>query len=517
MSDDSTKLTQQADYARILEQVGAAVVSIDQDGQIHHVNQAAVAMFGHTVADMIGNNVSMLMPDQHARNHDRCLNHHMATGEHKIIGKGRQVEGLKADGSVFIMHLSVGKHEYGGETYFTGIVHDLTEQERARKRLLTATSAAQKAHSISKLCGGIAHDFNNYLTVITGNLELLEMKLSDASEHELLIEARKAAESAANLTDQLLGFAQQRVLSVARLSINDAILDLTDQLRQCVGESVTLHTILAPDLWAVSGDLTKIDSSLLNMALNARDAMPDGGRLTIETRNHTLSQAEAEPLKLLAGDYAELIVTDTGRGIDPTHMGQIFDPFFTTKSKPVHQGLGLSTVYGFARQLGGYLRVDSTFDKGAKFSLLLPRVDSKANHAVITERSGDAVKNKPSCILLVEDDDSVRRLTTKRLLSMGHSVIEAANAGEALVLFCDHPEVELLFTDMVMPGNYSGWDLSQQILERSPSLPVIISSGFSQEFNSDGKTVDDGMFILQKPYTTDELADVLSQALQHYH
>lgn len=618
-----------ADHAEILEQVGVAVITINADGLIQHVNCSTSRMFGYAEHQMLQQNVKLLMPDAHAAHHDGYLLHHLRTGEKRIIGKGRYVQAKRADGSLFSIHLSVGRHELNGELFFTGIIHDLTLQHadrdnalrfgriieessneifvfRAdtlkftlvnrgaqenlgyepeellqmtpveiktdftedafrtliaplltrdtdrvafqsrhcrkdgshystdavlhltsnnepleivaiikdcteRNRMLNAVQQSQKMDAIGQLTGGIAHDFNNLLTVITGNLELLDMSISAEPDKELIMEARTAASRGAQLTERLLSFARQSVLSEKRVDLTDAILDLSVLLRRSVGETISLHTVLSPDIWAVKTDPSQLDSALMNLVINARDAMPYGGAVTIEIHNQVLSPSQAELLELPAGNYVELVVSDTGTGIDPHYLPKIFDPFFTTKSKSRGHGLGLSMVYGFARQSGGCLRVASKLGEGSQFSLWLPR-----DWAPVKEVSTAAllVEQPPNqhCILLVEDEESVRRLTMRRLLHMGHSVIEASNADEALTLFNDHPQISLVFTDMVMPGTLSGWDLSNAILKHSPKMPVIISSGYSEQLTIGTTAQRDTVFLLQKPYSMDELSQILIRA-----
>ncbi len=622
-----------ADHAEILEQVGVAVITIDADGRIQHVNRSATRVFGYCENQMLGYNVKMLMPDAHARHHDDYLHRHLMTGEKRIIGKGRLVQGKRADGSLFSLHLSVGRHEKDGETFFTGILHDLTEQQihrdkalrfgriieessneiyvfRAdtlkftlanrgalenlgyeydemleltpvalktdftevgfrelieplisrktdrvafqsrhrrkdgshydtdvvlhltsfdepleivaiikdsteRNRMLNAMQQSQKMDAIGQLTGGIAHDFNNLLTVITGNLELLDMSINAASDKELISEATEAASRGAELTERLLSFARQRVLSEKRVDITHAVMDLSELMHTSVGDRVSLHTALSPDLWAVKTDPSQLDSALLNLVVNARDAMPEGGMVTVETCNKVLSPSQAELLAIAAGYYVELAVSDTGTGIDPHNISSIFDPFFTTKSRSGGHGLGLSMVYGFARQSGGCLRVDSKLGKGSRFSLLLPRDCEPVYEKSVTASELEYQKGQ-GCILLVEDDDSVRRLTIRRLLHMGYTVIEAATADEALVLYRQHPEINLVFTDMMMPGKLSGWDLSLEIRKQSPALPFVISSGFSEQLNISNVASQDGVFLLQKPYSMDELSETLSRSLHRH-
>lgn len=619
-----------ADYAEILEQVGAAVITIDHSAVITHVNRAATAMFGFGPDQMTGENVSMLMPQFHALRHDHYIEHHLRTGEASIIGKGRRVEGLRQDGTVFPLHLSVGRHDQDGGTVFTGILHDLSQVEHARdqalrfgrivddsvneiyvfssltlrfslvnrgalenlgyalaemktmtpldikpefsektfraliepllagntdkiafqsehvrkdgshydadvklvlsaavqppevvaiiedcterNRMLEAVQQSQKMESIGQLTGGIAHDFNNLLTVISGNLELLEMGLQGKEDLELVNEAKSASSRGADLTARLLSFAMRSDLSPKRVNLNEIVVDLSELLVRTVGEQISLHTTLAQHVWIVKIDKSQIDSALMNLVLNARDAMPKGGSIFIETKNRIVSPSEADMLDMSAGNYVELKVTDSGSGIDQDNLKRVFEPFFTTKSKSGGHGLGLSMVYGFARQSGGYLGVLNAKGRGAEFSLLLPR-DWPGESEALTTHASDAFRSRAARVLLVEDDDSVRRLTRRRLMTMGHTVLEACNGKEALSVFKANPDIDLLFTDMVMPGKLSGWDLAEHLLLEIPGLPVILSSGFSHQLQTIDVKLQKSLYSLRKPYTMEQLTSMMATAL----
>lgn len=621
---------QSPNHQEILEQVGVAVITINSKGIMVRTNRATGDMFGYSDTLMHGQNVSILMPEHQATRHDGYLLHHLETGDNRIIGKGRRVEGQRADGSVFPIHLAVGKYEKDGEIYFTGIVHDLTVQDHAqdqasrfgriidasvneifvfsaetlkfklvnrgalnnlgysmdelllmtpadikpdytaqsfrklvgplykgetdrlmfqsvhqrkdgtrydadivlqlsdavippefvaiiqdcteRNAMLAAVQQSQKMDSIGQLTGGIAHDFNNLLTVITGNLELLEMCTKDSGSLELIEEARSASALGANLTSRLLSFARRSTLVPKRLNLNDVVLDISDLLKRSVGESISFHTILEPEIWPVKLDQSLLDSALMNLAINARDAMSGKGTLIIQTSNRALSATEADLYGMASGNYTVISVTDTGTGISEDEVNQVFEPFYTTKSKSNGHGLGLSMVYGFVRQSGGHLKVESEIDKGTCFTMLLPRdwqptveqEHSKANHLPVANRAR---------ILLVEDDHSVRRVTLRRLRHMGHDVIEASNADEALEKFRDNPQFDLIFTDVVMPGKLNGLQLVQSVHEFNPDIPIILSSGYSEQLAASDDPIERGIVVLQKPYTLDELELSIAKAL----
>jgi PAS domain S-box-containing protein len=629
-SENEQALHPGADHEEILEQVGIAVLTINAKGILLHTNQAAVAMFGYTHAQMLGNNVSMLMPPYRSVQHDGYLEHYLNTGEERIIGKGRRVEGLRANGSIFPMHLAVGKFENNGEIFFTGIVHDLTAQEivqdealrfgriidksineifvftsdtlqftlvnsgalnnlgytleelmclspfdikagyteesfrtlvapllsgeldrlvfqtvhnrkdgtqydadivlhlsdavnppefvaiiqdcTERNTLRAAMQQSQNLDSIGQLTGGIAHDFNNLLTVITGNLELLEINTRDTDSLELIEEVRSAASLGANLTSRLLSFARRSALSPQRLNLNDLVLDMSDLLKRSVGDGISFHTILDPEVCMVKLDHSLLDSALMNLSINARDAMSGIGTLTIQTSNRTVSSSQAAILGIAAGYYAVITISDTGTGISPEDLQRVFEPFHTTKPMSGGHGLGLSMVYGFTRQSGGCLTVESEKGSGAKFTIYLPK-DWSSDEEEKPLPTDTSTLSLRKIILLVEDDDSVRRLTERRLRHMGHDVISAINGSEGLAKFRDHPEIDLLITDIVMPGDLNGWQLLSNVRNERTQLPVIVSSGYSEQLADQDDTLKAAVVVLHKPYSFDELKSSISLAL----
>ncbi len=624
-----------ADHEEILELVGIAVVTIDANGILLEVNNAAIEMFGYSRQQLLGSNVSSLMPEPHSAKHDEYLQRHVITGESNVIGIGRKVEGLRSDGTIFPMHLAVGRFERRGEPFFTGIVHDLTDQERThekavrfgqiiddsineiyvfgvvdlaftlinrgalnnlgytldemhrmtpldikpllnraafqaiinpllsgeseqvtiqtihqrkdksrydvdvvlhlsnivsppeivaivqdsteRNQLTYSMHQAQKMEAIGQLTGGIAHDFNNLLTVISGNLELLDMLIEDSKSKELISEARAASSIGAKLTSQLLSFARKSSLSAEAANLNKTILNLTDLLRRSLGANISLHTVLSPELWLTKIDESLFASALMNFAINAKDAIVDRGSFTIETRNFSVEAKKTLSVGLPAGEYVQVIASDTGSGIQEEYLSAVFEPFFTSKKRGGGSGtgLGLSMVYGFAKQSGGGVTVHSEPSNGATFTLYLPRC-IEGSPEVVTTDDGEPVPavTEPGLILVVEDDLHVRRLTRQRLQHMGYQTLEAADAQAALAIYKSHQNISLLLTDMCMPDSLSGYQLARQIRAMNPALSVVIASGYSDELASRAQLSEERMVLLRKPYDMQVLADALEVALR---
>ena len=622
-----------ADHQEILELVGIAVLTIDASGILQDVNTAAIEMFGYSREQLLGNNISLLMPEPHSEKHDSYLRRHIATGETNIIGVGRKVEGLRSDGTVFPLHLAVGRFERSGDPFFTGIIHDLTDQEHAheavarfgriidestneiyifnvsslvftmvnrgaranlgytleelqqmtpldikplldrtaflalikpllngeqdqvqiqtvhqrkdktrydvdvvlhlsdavsppevvaivqdsteRNQLTSSIHQAQKMEAIGQLTGGIAHDFNNFLTVISGNLELLDMLTGDAKSKELISEARAASALGAKLTSQLLSFASKSSLMAEPVNLNNTIINISDLLRRSLGEEVVLHTVLSPELWTVKIDETLFNSALINLAINAKDAIAGSGSFSIDTSNHKIEQVEALSFGLAAGDYVRMMAIDTGIGIEKEHLSAIFEPFFTTKRKSTSNGigLGLSMVYGFVSQSGGKLMVHSEPPNGTIFTIFFPRSLEEIPTIIPVNGKYSLAASKTKPILVVEDDVRVRKITVQRLEHMGYQTLEASDGRQAMELYAINPDISLLFTDMIMPNDLTGYDLAQKIRQIDPNIAVIIASGYSNELALLGQLPEERMVLLRKPYELHVLAEALESAL----
>lgn len=488
-----------------------AILTIDQRGIITSANPSAEALFQYSEADMIGKNVSMLMPDPFKSEHDGYLQRYLSTQVAKIIGIGREVIARRKDGSTLPIHLSVSEFMAHGERYFAGIIHDLSSRKDAERAL----NHAQKMEAIGQLTGGVAHDFNNLLTVIIGNLELLEMNLEETGARELLGEAQEAADLGAKLTARLLAFARRSPLESVAIDLNDLILGLTDLLHRTLGGAVDLSTVLSTHLWMTKADPGQIETAIVNLALNARDAMPDGGTLVLETRNAIIDEDYiARETGLEPGNYVLLSVSDTGHGMEEKIRDRVFEPFFTTKEAGKGSGLGLSMIYGFAKQSGGHVTLYSEVGKGTTFNLYLPRLETETDASGGGEPEMPVGDMKGGCILVVEDDPRIRRLTRTRLESLGYDVLLAENGPKALSRMEQHDgSIDLIFTDLVMPGGMSGYDLCAIVRERYPTVRLLLTSGYAEETVHAQKLADERLSILRKPYRQAELARAISDAL----
>lgn len=495
----------------ILSSAVDAIIIIRHDGIIETVNQAAAGLFLYEIDEFIGRNVKFLMPDSHRSKHDGYLHNYNTTGHRKIIGIGREVEGQRKDGTIFPMHLSVGEFSENGEKYYTGIIHDLTARKDAEQALLQV----QKMDAIGQLTGGVAHDFNNLLTVIVGNLELMEMQMGEFPHSNLLNEAMEAADLGARLTERLLSFARRSPLEPHVAELNGLIGGLTDMLRRTLGATVELETVLSDDPWLVKVDPTQFESAIVNLAVNARDAMPDGGRLIIETRNMSLDEDYiADELDLHPDDYVQISVTDTGTGMPTEVIRRVFEPFYTTKDVGEGTGLGLSMVYGFGKQSGGHVTIYSELRKGTTVNLYLPRHQDEAAMSDKEEVEPALEAAHGGTILVVEDDERVRRLTRGRLEALGYHVLEAMHGPAALQVLSEHEDVDLVFTDLVMPGGMSGYEVAQHVQDTRPEVKVLLTSGYAEELMNGDKLSARKLKLLRKPYRQAALADAISGALE---
>jgi two-component system, NtrC family, sensor kinase len=394
----------------------------------------------------------------------------------------------------------------------------LEEERRAaaeREELEARLRQAQKLESIGQLAGGIAHDFNNLLMVILGHVDLLGLAESLPAEvDEALGEIRGAAERAGTLTRQLLAFGRRQVLQQKPLDANGLVRDLTNLLRRTLGEHIAIETRLDPDLAPIVADRDMIEQVLMNLAVNARDAMPDGGRLTLSTEVRTLDESESSARSdAQPGRYVVLSVADTGAGIREEHLPRVFEPFFTTKETGKGSGLGLATAYGIVRQHDGWIDVDSHPSKGATFQVHLP-ANGKAAPANSRVAPKTATIPAGKSILLVEDEQSLRSLLTATLKRQTYTVHACASGAEALREWGDRLDaIDLLITDIVMPEGVSGWDLAQAFLARNPALPVIYMSGYNKAMTTQDTALDGETRFLQKPFGVQQLTALVRDCL----
>jgi PAS domain S-box-containing protein len=507
---------QAAKLRGILESAVTAIITIDDGGLIESINPATERLFGYGAAELIGQNVKVLMPEPYKGEHDGYITNFLGTGVKKIIGIGREVSGRRKDGTTFPLHLSVSQFSADGRRYFTGMIHDLSDRKHVEEALRESErrlAQAQKMEAVGQLTGGIAHDFNNLLLVITGNHELLELQLDRDEQKVLLKEAQDAAILGSKLTDQLLTFARRRHMDAQAIQLNDQVVGITDMLRRTLGEQVMLSTSLARNVWATRADPGQFQSAIVNMAVNARDAMAQGGKLVIETRNIVLDtdHADFHP-ELQPGQYVQLSISDTGLGMTPDVRDRVFEPFFTTKEKGRGTGLGLAMVYGFVKQAGGHITIYSELGHGTTFNLYFPRVDGITAQASAKGKEATDPDARET-ILVVEDDDRVRKLTITRLMLIGYQVLEANDGPKALDILTGGQVVDLVFTDLVMPGGMSGREVAARARQLRPGIKVLLTSGYAEELVHGDDLEREQLKVLRKPYHQADLVTALREVL----
>jgi PAS domain S-box-containing protein len=500
----------EAHLRSILDTVPEAMIVIDANGSVTSFSAAAAQLFGYRPEEIVGQNVKMLMPEPYRGEHDCYIGHYLRTGEARIIGYGRVVKGLTKDGAIFPMELAVGEARSDGQRIFTGFIRDLTSRQKMEEEL----RQSHKMEAIGQLTGGLAHDFNNLLTVITGNLEMLEMSLTDSNQRELLKEAQDSAQDGAKLTGQLLAFGRRQPLNPKPTDLAPLISNFSELLRRTLGESIELHirVIGSGNLCVV--DAPQLQNALLNLAINARDAMPRGGKLTIDISRTRLDVDYAQMYPdIRTGRYVLVAVTDTGSGMSEEVRQRAFEPFFTTKPTGAGTGLGLSMVYGFVKQSGGNIQIYSKLEQGTSVRIFLPLAESVHTSEELAPGAGemDAIPRGSETILVVEDDARVRRVTTARLRSLGYEVIEADNGAAAFALLAAHPKIAMIFTDVVMPGGMNGDELAEAALTAKPDLKVLFTSGYAEPAVA-RQGLRAGAW-LKKPYTAAELAEKIREIL----
>jgi PAS domain S-box-containing protein len=479
-------------------------ISRFSDGRLVDANDRWFELTQLCREDAIGKTTVELGLFENVKERDRLME--ILREQHSIKGLGLE---FRVEGRTFTALVSAELVEIGNETMVLVSALDTTELKNVTRQL----QQAQKMELVGSLAGGIAHDFNNLLTIITGNAALaLTMELdADLAEH--IRQIKEASGRAASLTRQLLAFSRRQTLQPRSISLNSVVASIETLLRRTITQNITLATSYAPDLGTVHADPVQIEQVVMNLAVNARDAMPQGGKLYIETRNLDLTLLNVEKeMQIPQGRYIMLSVTDTGTGIRPEDMDRIFEPFFTTKAVGTGTGLGLSTVYGIVKQSGGHIRVYSDLGRGTTFKICLPRVDSPAE-TVRTAPTESENLNGNETVLVVDDDARVCELTAKILGRYGYQVITANSAEDAEHRAQDFDaEIHLLVTDIVMPGT-NGRALAQQLKSKRPKMKVLYLSGYPRmtQSSENGAGADELLF---KPFAPTELARRTRRALR---
>ncbi len=387
---------------------------------------------------------------------------------------------------------------------------EMKRREESQARLVRT----QRMEAYGQLTGGIAHDFNNLLTVISGNLELLEMRITDDKQRTVLGRAMDAAEMGARLTARLLTFARRRSFSVAPVNVNELVIGLAELFERTLGEQIALTTLLASRPWTVLVDPSELENAILNLAINARDAMPNGGRLVIETTNLSLAAPLTEGVaNLPAGDYVRISVTDTGMGMTAETLNKAFEPFFTTKAPGKGTGLGLSSIYGFVQQARGAVTMSSEVGKGTVVRIYLPRSDAHTEPAGSAEQRDDGAGRTTRRVLLVEDNAEVRATTRLLLESLGYHVVDVDSGPAAVATLETNDAFDVVLSDVVMPGGMSGFDVARWVATNRPAIKCLLASGFPDDAQRRSERDDIGIDILPKPYARRELDAALQRLM----
>ncbi|MEH2555986.1 PAS domain S-box-containing protein [Bradyrhizobium algeriense] len=505
----------------IVENALDAFVQTDGSCVILDWSPHAEALMGWTRADAVGRSVEELVfPEAQRPVHRQWVDRFLSEASGDAAGGRYETPLLHKDGREFFAEVSLTALRRGEGYLINAFVRDITAKRAAEEQLFQA----QKMESVGQLTGGIAHDFNNMLTVITGTIEIL----ADGVKHDPALTSiakmiNDAADRASQLTANLLAFARKQPLRPLETDVNALIEEVIKLLAPTLGRRIEIGTALSEQAWLALVDRSQLTSALVNLAINARDAMPNGGRLLFRTGNFTRDACDAEVGGLGAGDYVAVEVIDSGAGIPPAIRDRIFEPFFSTKQFGTGTGLGLSMVFGFAKQSGGSVVVDGEEGKGACFRIYLPKADVEPSDALPASDASppddDELRGGSETILCVEDDDVVRAHVTGRLESLGYKVIVASNATHALELVNSGAAFDLLFTDIIMPGAMNGRQLAQQVAELRRPLRVLYTSGNTfGAFDASGH-LGEGVLLLTKPYRKAELARMvrlcLDRAIDH--
>ncbi len=492
----------------IMENVADALVTIDSEGIIESVNPAALELFGYEAGELRGENVSRLAAVGDRGRHDGYIQNYLRSGEGKIIGKEpREVRGIHKDGTELDLELAVSEAWIGNARMFIGAMRDVSERKRVEAHL----RQTQKMEAIGQLTGGVAHDFNNLLGVILGNAELLEDSVG--ADHPQIQAVIRAAGRGSELTKRLLAFSRQQPLQRRVLDSAQLLGNMSDLLARTLVENIEVKLRSGGDTWHIKADPTQMESALLNLAINAGQAMPKGGTLTVEISNQTVdARTAAESIDAVPGDYVTIAVTDTGVGMTPEIIARAFDPFFTTKPVGEGSGLGLSMVYGFARQSGGFATIESELGRGTTVRLHLPRVEIESMDTE-TEPQAEAPRAKGETILVIEDDAEVRGLSVTLLESLGYEVLSAPEGARALAILETAPKVDLILSDVMLPGGLLGPEVVQRARQVRPDLRVLFMSGYADASVRNLGLLADGATVLNKPFRRYDLACQVRVAL----
>jgi two-component system, cell cycle sensor histidine kinase and response regulator CckA len=530
--DVSDQQRAEAKFLGLLEAAPDAIVGVAADGRITLVNAQAERLFGYQRAELLDRPIEILVPERVRGVHPAHRTDYFRHPQPRPMGAGMQLAARRKDGTEFPAEISLSALETEDGPIVSAAIRDVTdrieaqaERERLkaaaeRERLEAQLHQAQRLESLGQLAGGVAHDFNNLLAVMLNYTTFVAEQVAEAAAREGgtwsqvghdLRQIQRAGDRATELTHQLLAFGRREVVRPQVLDLNTVVAEIEALLRRALGEHIQLHTTPDPHLWPVLADPGQLEQVLVNLAVNARDAMPDGGTLSIDTTNHTIGDTPRPP-GLHPGRYVKLRVADTGTGIPPDVAERVFEPFFTTKPKGEGTGLGLATVYGIITQAGGHAEIRSSPGAGTAFTAYLPATDLQPTPAEQPIRSTPQ-SHGTETVLVVEDEEALREVTRRLLSRNGYHVLTAASGPEALKIaeHCDH-DIHLLLTDVIMPYML-GKELATKIRELSPTTRVLYMSGYAQPVLASQGTLDPDVTLVEKPFSETALLDHIRTVL----
>jgi PAS domain S-box-containing protein len=490
-----------------------AVIVEEDDGHFRYaeVNPATLRLYKKTRDAVVGRTIREALGAESASE----IGAHLAACLRD--GAPRRYERTQGD-AVIEAIVTPAPHEPGAQRRVVVSAHDVTERRRLEQQL----NQSQKMEAVGQLTGGVAHDFNNLLTLVIGGLDIIGRQIPNLPDPLALTRvergremAMQGAQRAASLTTRLLAFSRQQPLNPQALDVNKLVVDVCDLLRRAIGETIAVETALGNDVWRMYADANQLENALLNIGFNARDAMPDGGKLTIETANASLDKAYTSSLNedIEPGEFVMIAITDTGTGMDMTTQERAFDPFFTTKEVGKGTGLGLSQVYGFARQSAGHVKIYSEIGEGTTVKIYLPRSASDRKNPTIDEADKLSQWTGAETILIVEDDDELRKYATDVLEELGYHVMSAGSGAAALEMLNGSHQTDLLLTDVVMPGGMNGRQLADKAVGHRPGLRVLYMTGYTRNAIIHQGRLDRGINMISKPFSFEELASKVRQVL----
>jgi PAS domain S-box-containing protein len=481
------------------------ILVVDRRGNFLRVSPSALAILGYASDEMVGRNAQdfILAEDLEGTRND------MRLARHGSLKRDFQCRYVHKDGHPVPLSWTGIWSEPDGQYFFIG--RDMSERIMLEGQLLQA----QKMEAIGQLTGGVAHDFNNILTVIIGMTELLSDALaSDKKLGPIVAAVDEAATRGAQLTQRMLAFARKQPLQAQMIDLNEIISRSVAMLQRTLGEDIAVKAVLAEGIWCALADASQVEDAILNLAVNARDAMPNGGRLMIETANaHLDDEYAAHNVEVTPGDYVCVSVTDSGVGMAPEVVERVFEPFFTTKEIGHGTGLGLSMVYGFVKQSRGHVKIYSEPGHGTRITLYLPRAYVAERAAEKVAESSTAHLSGRETILVVEDSEIVRKVAVSMLRGLGYQVREAEDGPNALAILKEPGQIDLLFTDLIMPNGMDGEELLRRARELRPGLKALFTSGYSEHFLQSRGSADTGVPLISKPYRTPKLAEAVRGVL----